>query len=193
MEQYQFLGPNTLAAYNADNGTSLSSLTMVRAPDPPSDLGDPHFDEDSVAGGYNSYLFQNASPNLVGTVGTGAKQDLLMEPTANFTGTIRRFELTNTDVAALRDVGWSTVPQIDSQPGDYNKDGIVNAADYVVFSKGLAEGNYATWRANFGESSPGASPANSPSTGAIPEPGSWLFLLALAFTIFSSRRSPRKC
>ena len=35
-----------------------------------------------------------------------------MEPTANFVvGSLDRFELTNTDVGALQDLGWSVVPE----------------------------------------------------------------------------------
>jgi hypothetical protein len=37
-----------------------------------------------------------------------------------------------------------------SIPGDFNDDGIVDAADYVVYRKGLAQGSYETWRAHFG-------------------------------------------
>lgn len=32
-----------------------------------------------------------------------------MEPLANFSDTVRRLKLTSVDVAALRDLGWSTV------------------------------------------------------------------------------------
>lgn len=96
----QFSGPQTVAAYNADNGTNLTSLALVSG-------SDPHFADNT----YDSRIFAAANPNLVGTVGLGGMQDLLMEPIANFTSTLRRFEMTNVDVAALRDVGWSTVPE----------------------------------------------------------------------------------
>jgi hypothetical protein len=84
-------------------------------------------------------------------------------------------------------------------PGDYNRDGIVDAADYVVWRKSLdqtelplaADGNgdgevdeedYAVWRGNFGRLRlTGASVAAAASTlPAIPEPPSFLlFLMAL--------------
>ncbi len=62
----------------------------------------------------------------VGTVGTGEFQDLLMEPIANFSPTVSRFELTNVDVAGLSDVGWSIItgPNLDR-----NGDGRVDGAD----------------------------------------------------------------
>jgi hypothetical protein len=85
-------------------------------------------------------------------------------------------------------------------PGDYNSDGIVDAADYVVWRKSLdqtelalaADGNgdgevnaedYAVWRANFGRLHlTGARVATAASTlPAIPEPPSFLlFVIALA-------------
>jgi len=178
----EFTGGNALDAYEADNGTSLNALLTEAA-------NDPHFKNNT----YDSYIFQNATPNLVGTVGTGVKQDLLMEPIANFTSTVRRFELTNVDVAALRDIGWTTVAQIDSQPGDYNKNGKVDAADFVVFRKGLADGNYATWRANYGESTPGNSPVNSPQLVGVPEPASLLIFLLAFGPLFIFKRPSRKC
>lgn len=94
-----YTGANAIAAYNADNGTALTTLNEVGG-------GDPHWAEDT----YDSLIFAAGDPNLAGTVGLGTPQDLLMEPIADFTGTLRRLELTNVDVAALRDVGWTVVP-----------------------------------------------------------------------------------
>lgn len=55
--------------------------------------------------------------------------------------------------------------------GDFNHDGTVDAADYVVWRKNNGgPGDYATWRANFGMTSPGGGSgalalAGSPATG----------------------------
>ncbi len=172
----QFTGPAARVAYNADNGTSLSGLSIT---------GDEHWQD----GTYDSYIFHNGNPNYVGTVGPGVKQDLMMEPTANFTVPIRRFELTNVDVAALRDVGWSTIPQIDAPspiPGDYNNDGEVNAADYVVFRKaGLTTGTYTTWRQNFGES-------NGAGGNAVPEPATVALLLTASVSLITAKFCQRR-
>jgi hypothetical protein len=62
--------------------------------------------------------------------------------------------------------------------GDYNGNGAVDAADYVVWRKGLGttytQTDYDAWRANFGNSAGGAGLAG----GAVPEPGSGVLLLA---------------
>lgn len=174
----QFFGNQAVAAYNADNGTTRTSLNLDSTSNPPT----PHWRD----GSYDSRIFQNANPKLVATVGAGNLQDLLMEPIAHFTGTVKRFELTNVDVGALVDLGWSVVPQIDIQPGDYNRNGVVDAADYVVWSKGIATGNYATWRANFGESLSGAGAASFES--GVPEPSSIALLAIAGVAIYLSRR-----
>lgn len=158
-----FSGTNAVAAYNADNGTSVSSLNEVSASN--------HHWQD---GSYHSFIFPNGNPNYVSTVGPGVLQDLLMEPTANYTATVHRFELTDVDVAALRDIGWSTISQQVS--GDINGDGFYNARDYVVWRKSNgSQAQFNAWRANFG--SPGGSGAVSgPFAASIPEPASWLIL-----------------
>jgi autotransporter-associated beta strand protein len=64
-------------------------------------------------------------------------------------------------------------------PGDYNNDGKVNAADYVVWRKNpgaFPPDAYDTWRANFGN--PPGSGAGL-DAGAVPEPGTMLVLLSM--------------
>jgi hypothetical protein len=171
-----FSGPNAVAAYNADNGASLSSLNEVSASN--------HHWQD---GTYHSFIFPNGNPNYVSTVGPGVVQDLLMEPTANFTATVHRFELTNVDVAALRDIGWSTISQQVS--GDINGDGFYDARDYVVWRKSNgSQAQYNAWRANFG-SPGGAGSVAGPFAASIPEPASWLILtVGIAFAPIRFRR-----
>jgi hypothetical protein len=55
--------------------------------------------------------------------------------------------------------------------GDYNEDGAINAADYVVWRKGEADGPYETWRENFGAGSAGGG-------SAVPEPTGIVLLLS---------------
>jgi hypothetical protein len=88
-------------------------------------------------------------------------------------------------------------------PGDFNHDGTVNAADYVVWRKGLgttyAQNDYNTWRANFGQTSASAassafSPPPSPLDTTVPEPASVItILLAMAsFVVIPRHRGMAK-
>jgi hypothetical protein len=73
--------------------------------------------------------------------------------------------------------------------GDYNGDGIVDAADYIEWRKGLGtqyqQSHYDVWRAHFGQSVSGG------GSGAAPEPaGAWLVAAGvLALTIFRRTRT----
>jgi len=68
--------------------------------------------------------------------------------------------------------------------GDFNRDGIVDAADYVVWRKGLGTthtpGDFNLWRDNFGTTFGSGSGAaiRALSDDAVPEPES-IFLMAL--------------
>ena len=60
-----------------------------------------------------------------------------------------------------------------SLPGDYNHDGKVDAADYVVWRKSNgSQSDYNTWRSHFGQSagSGAALPSAEPLSAAVPEP-----------------------
>lgn len=74
-----------------------------------------------------------------------------------------------------------SVPGI--RPGDFNYDGIVNAADYVVWRKtDGSDVGYNAWRANFGTTLGSGSSqfADLPLSSAIPEPTSALLCLSFA-------------
>jgi hypothetical protein len=62
------------------------------------------------------------------------------------------------DLDNFQPAGFYNLRSSDSgAPGDYNGDSTSDAADYLVWRKGLATGDYATWRTNFGRSSSGVS------------------------------------
>ncbi len=73
-------------------------------------------------------------------------------------------------------------------PGDYNNDGRVDAADYVVWRKNPAgfggdPAGYNTWRTNFGRTS------GSGSASAVPEPATWVVAMCVpALLVFVRRR-----
>lgn len=69
----------------------------------------------------------------------------------------------------------------DELPGDFNKNGVVDAADYAVWRNGLATGSYlpsqyGLWKSNFGRRQGGG------ATSAVPEP-SVIFLVIAAMTL----------
>jgi hypothetical protein len=83
----------------------------------------------------------------------------------------------------------SQIPDLYARlPGDYNRDGVVDGADYVVWRRGMHTGgslaadgsrngvvdhaDYDVWRLHFG-----ATAGGSVAVSAIPETMSWLFLV----------------
>jgi hypothetical protein len=77
---------------------------------------------------------------------------------------------------------------------DYNRDGKVNAADYVVWRKtGNTQAGYDAWRANFGRTLSAGGASALPSAGplpAVPEPTAevLLALAAVALGLYRIRR-----
>ncbi len=76
--------------------------------------------------------------------------------------------------------------------GDYNNNGIVDAADYTVWRDGnspdSSQAGYDLWKANFGNTS-GSGSAAATGTAAVPEPSTALLLcLALAGLVASRCR-----
>jgi hypothetical protein len=88
------------------------------------------------------------------------------------------------------------MPFDDGLDGDFNNDGSVDAADYVVWRKGLGgdftQDDYNVWRANFGRTAGGAAAGlTGGGTSSVPEVSSIVSLvLAIGFTA-ATRRWPR--
>ena len=85
------------------------------------------------------------------------------------------------DLADLYTTGEVTLLAIPGLPGDFNQDGSVDAADYVVWRKGAyTQADYQVWRAHFGQTafSGTAIPSAGSLSAAVPEPPTVLLFLA---------------
>jgi hypothetical protein len=75
-------------------------------------------------------------------------------------------------------------------PGDFNGNGVVDAADYVVWRKRLGttytQIDFNTWRANFGQTA--GSAAGIGTNALVPEPATTLLLLVAVLVICSRQR-----
>jgi hypothetical protein len=154
-----------------------------------------HWDEDTMSVVYGTATSQEAAMDPDLTVGT-------------------RKKLTDLDVAALTDLGWTVVapPGLD---GDYNGDGIIDGADYTVWRDHLGEtspgytllneaastgvvneADFTYWRAHFGESGGGSGSLGSGilvgEPTAVPEPGTWFLTIFLLAAWFFGPDWPRK-
>jgi hypothetical protein len=92
------------------------------------------------------------------------------------------------------DVSESAFSIVAALPGDFNSDGAVNTADYVVWRKtGGTPTQYNTWRGNFGAGNGSGAGQDSLSTVAAPEPNvAALLIVGIAcWWKPSSRRFPR--
>jgi hypothetical protein len=94
-------------------------------------------------------------------------------------------------------------------PGDYNLNGIVDAADYTVWRDSLgqmveffdgADGNgdgeinaedYALWKSNYGQTAPMGSGSAATATATVPEPASAVLALLCTFALAVGGR-PRR-
>jgi hypothetical protein len=123
-------------------------------------------------------------------VGTGTGSSWLI---ATYGGTLNG---TFDNITPGYDVDYSTIGELRlvtvavDLPGDHNRDGTVDAADYVAWRKlpnsfGGDPDGYDDWQENFGSSGPGA------GGGAVPEPASML-LVVWAIVGLAAARSQRK-
>jgi hypothetical protein len=120
-------------------------------------------------------------PNLAGTL---SLESFHVRADTNSPGS---FRLDNIRIGeTFADVIPAAPPLAD---GDFNLDGVVDAADYVVWRKdgnvNYSDDDYSAWRMNFGMGS-----ATGASSSVVPEPSMVVGLL-IAAMVFSLRRSSR--
>jgi hypothetical protein len=122
---------------------------------------------------------------------TGATQDLRLE--------FLQTGMNNPSIGAVV-YGAVTVPPLPGAgiTGDYNNNGVVDAADYVLWrnggplqndpTTGIQQGDYDTWRANFGRTAARGSGLPA-AASAVPEPtAAALLVVAVAATMCVRRR-----
>ena len=134
--------------------------------------------------------------------GGTAAQEAAMDPDL-LNGTRKR--LTALDAAALRDIGWEVIaPPVEALFGDYNNNGRVDTADYVVWRKRVGQNvtipndmtpgtirveDYTVWRTNFGR----ALGAGATLSAAVPEPTVFVLVAMGGTAIFGARRRAWLC
>jgi hypothetical protein len=134
--------------------------------------------------------------------GTTTAQEAVMDPSLQ-NGT--RKKLTELDAAALKDIGWTLGPS-PGVNGDYNNNGIADAADYVVWRKRLnqdvtlpndttpgtvRQADYGVWRMNYNKGVAGSGAGDGLFMGGeVPEPAGCV-LAALAAIVSCSMRRKR--
>ncbi len=128
-------------------------------------------------------------------------QEAAMDPDLQ-NGTRKRF--TALDAAAMRDIGWEVIaPPVTTLFGDYNNNGHVDAADYVVWRDRLGQnvtipndmtsgnvgtGDYTLWRMNYDLMASGSAVA----LAGVPEPATLLLAIAGSIPIIIARRKRRR-
>jgi hypothetical protein len=134
---------------------------------------------------------------LYGPAGLVLPHGLALDPSSGFLfvadadgGQVYRGKLDGTGpLEAIGSTGlqnpWDVALQVEPGTGDFNGDGVVDAADYVVWRKtdGTPEG-YDTWRAHFGETLGAGAAATGSASAAVPEPTSRLSLILGMLAIF---------
>jgi hypothetical protein len=84
------------------------------------------------------------------------------------------------------------VASISDLPGDFNHDGTVDAADYIVWRKGIGvaptQDNYNLWRANFGQTYFTGTGASTDANATVPEPAAVVMLMFAAASWCLRRR-----
>jgi hypothetical protein len=131
--------------------------------------------------------------------GLSTSQEAAMDPDIT-SGTRKRF--TELDAAAMKDIGW-TVVTLPGVNGDYNDNGIVDAADYVIWRKRLGQSvtipndaspgmvnaaDYTVWRQNFGKTAGGGAGG---SLAIAPEPGG-MALMVIGWAVGCATRRKRR-
>jgi uncharacterized repeat protein (TIGR03803 family) len=178
----------TLASFDGANGrTPYAGLTV--------DVAGNLYGTTTYGGTYDrGTIFKvDATSNALTTLisfstanGSYPYGSLIADPAGNLYGTTHSGAIGFGSVFKLTDAGFVTAVAPDL-PGDFNSDGVVDAADYTMWrdTNGAAE-QYEVWRTNYGEVA-GNAVVTSPSE-AVPEPTGVASLVMGAAVVVRVRR-----
>lgn len=183
--------------------------------------GDATFNNDRVfssADGVKDYYPRNVFTSRP-TLTSQPEDNFLVS--AIYNGTLYKWEVTYTGNIVWADVNAGTLASVsdtggvdvvlkgvssgpaNSIPGDFNNNGVVDAADYVLWRKNqrttnvlandpygplVSDSQFALWRSNFGKTI-GQGAGTALNSGAVPEPGAML----LVFVVLMGAATLRCC
>jgi uncharacterized protein YjbI with pentapeptide repeats len=132
-----------------------------------------------VARGGTLELMFSQDVNLASQVGRTI--DLFDWTGVNPTGAFTVSSPYTWNLSKLYTTGEVTLTSQTPTPGDYNNNGVVDAADYVVWRKNYGtQTSYDTWRAHFGQPSGAGIGASASANAAVPEPATTVLLILTA-------------
>jgi hypothetical protein len=167
-------GAVTHVVYTQDTANGPTTPSIGRGAGTPGNVAvDPLGDSDwNDAAVFMSGTFDTTAPSFVSGPGAPVAAINLFQST----------QLNMPTLAAIETGEVRVYTPDASDPGDFNGDGAVDAADYVVWRKGLGtiytQQDFNTWRAHFGQTTGSGSGANANAT--VPEPASMVLLVFAA-------------
>jgi autotransporter-associated beta strand protein len=177
-------GPGTLALngnnnYNGHTIVEQGKLT-VTSPDPYNEQFDNEWDIRLFTGATLDLNF-TGPPDTIGALfidGVSQMEGIWggMSSTADF------------KTPLITGSGRLEVTRFVPPPGDFNADGNVDAADYVVWRKmDTTPGGYDTWQSEFGNQLEGGGSASALGSDAVPEPGTFALVALCMFGLVTRR------
>jgi fibronectin-binding autotransporter adhesin len=170
----------TFAPGNSPGTITIGSLAMTPGGILDFELGTTAYDRIVATG--NAALAGILNVSLLGGFTPAAGNSFNLLDWSSTTGSFNTLNLAPLpsglfwDTSQLYTAGVLSV--VATLPGDFNQDSVVDAADYVAWSKGgltaATPENYNLWRTNFGSTSPGS---GASTNSATPEPASWILLV----------------
>jgi hypothetical protein len=134
------------------------------------------------------FLYDPRAGNLVldfqisGAAGSAIRRDAVSgNATVNFVASVGSATAPTGNVLGFGFVTEFTVEPVPYAAGDFDEDGVVDAADYVVWRKGLGpaytQNDYNVWRANFGRAAGSGATLGSANGAVVPEPATQLLAM----------------